>query len=194
MVLTSPSISAYICPYLMIVMTMMTIIGCGYFWLVTRSNSVHGFDHNALDRVQDDWHTHMFPYKLGNYRHKLLTKPSVLTSLDYTLPMADEGIIAADNAKKVPVVLAGRADAVVIWVDYQLSADSPDNCLRGWNGVSSASASASLSEANLFPNYLTVNLRFLPDAVSVVEEQWLNQAVEFVVGSSDFKYTFNVSN
>ena len=39
-------------------------------------SSISGFDHRDLDKAQEDWHEHMFPYKLGGYRKRMLTKPT----------------------------------------------------------------------------------------------------------------------
>jgi hypothetical protein len=39
------------------------------------ANRISGFDHLDLDKKQENWHENMFPYKLGGYRKRLLTKP-----------------------------------------------------------------------------------------------------------------------
>lgn len=39
------------------------------------AETVSGLDHSPLDAKQENWHTNMYPYKLGGYRKKLLTQP-----------------------------------------------------------------------------------------------------------------------
>lgn len=93
--------------------------------------SVSGFDHSAFDKSKDDWFTHHFPYKLGNYRKKILTNPINLTTLDYYKKL--ESISSEDIVRKESILSNGRCDCVVVWVDYQLSLEDNDSITKNWD-------------------------------------------------------------
>ena len=45
---------------------------------------VNGFDHTPFDKTQQDWHTHLFPYKLGQYRKTFLTQPFIIAEINFS--------------------------------------------------------------------------------------------------------------
>jgi hypothetical protein len=155
--------------------------------------SVSGFDHSALDARQATWHTHMFPFKLGGYRKRLITAPRAIATLHYTAANVPGSIAQAEAVVSAPVVQDGRCDCVVMWVDYDLSPGvfgttipcaqpSPvfEDILRQWDNGD-------------FPNHLKTSIKFFPEPIAVERGRaTLTANVSMEEGESDFKYSFNI--
>jgi hypothetical protein len=151
---------------------------------------VSGFDHSPLDRQQENWHEHRFPYKLASYRKRLLTKPMAVSTLDYTRVASD----IEESVREARFVCDGRCDAVAIWVDYDLTPATftrntcsdtinnstiSDDCgtksAERMNEKVSPSASASACASGRleqwdgvdFPCHLKLNLKFFPEPIDV---------------------------
>lgn len=99
--------------------------------------SVSGFEHDPYDEKLATWATHLFPYKLGQYRKKLLSVPTCVGELDFTG-------VAEDVVAHTPLVIseAGRCDCVAIWVDYCLWAGSEENRVRTKSPTPTSTSSA----------------------------------------------------
>ncbi len=134
-----------------------------------------GFDHAPLDVRQSDWFAHSYPYKLANYRKKLLSAPQRIATLNYN------HTVSAPPAELVqtPFIASGRCDFVAIWVDYQLTQDEQSTlqCFKNGN----------------FPSYMKLNLKFFEHSQSVQVGNVLNCVTEFVAGESDFRFQFGIN-
>ena len=133
---------------------------------------VSGWDHSALDRVQAGWHENMFPYKLGQYRKKLLTEPSCVAEINYYdtasfCHASEEGTdvdevdgatrgestaaaaaaassrVIVECRKELVAVAAGVCHAIAIWVDYSLQVSPADSSSSGSSNSSSSSSDGS---------------------------------------------------
>jgi predicted RNA methylase len=138
-------------------------------------HSVCGIDHSFLDQRQQLWHEYLYPYKLSNYRKKPLAKPIQVATLNYTQPISD-----IHTMQEIVFDQVGTCDAVVIWVDYVLENGSGSNnqtTLRFWNGFD-------------FPPFMTQNIRFFPHYPQVKVGNKLLVQSQFMVGESDFQYSF----
>lgn len=71
---------------------------------------------------------------------------------------------------------AGRCDAVVIWVDYELT---DNHSIRAWNGED-------------FPNYLTVNVKFFADSKPVQVGEVVAGGVRLDSSKGDFEFDFEL--
>lgn len=144
-------------------------------------HSVCGFDHADLDAEQTEWHTHLYPYKLASYQKTLLSAPTTLGVLHYN-PHSPSS--ASDTradlstgqsaSSSLQIVRAGRCDAVVIWVDYELS---ETHSIHAWNGQD-------------FPNYLTLNVKFFAEPRAVQLGEMLASQVHLDASKVDFVYDF----
>lgn len=129
---------------------------------------VNGFDHKPLDERQSNWYQNLFPFNLAKYRKKLLTKPTIIASLDYLSP----NISVHD--KTIEIICNGRCDCIAIWVDYDLI----DNMiLENWNG-------------NDFELHHKSNLKFLPEPIDVNQSSLLQSSTKFE--DADFIFNFNI--
>ena len=79
---------------------------------------VSGFEHRVLDAHQADWHTHSFPYSLGEYDHTLLSEPKEVGAFTYGKNCTG---FATSADSSISITVSGRCDAVAIWVDYDLT-------------------------------------------------------------------------
>lgn len=147
--------------------------------------SVCGFDHADLDAQQQDWHTHLYPYKLASYQKTLLSEPVTLGVLHYNTAIgaspADSRVdlgSGASASSALPIVQAGKCDAVVIWVDYELT-DSHSLC--AWDGRD-------------FPIYLTVNVKFFAAPQQVQPGQSVLGSVRLDHSKADFELDFELEN
>lgn len=146
-------------------------------------DSVCGFDHADLDEQQEDWHTHLYPYKLASYQKTLLSEPVTLGVLHFNNPTTssaatDDLSSGACIASALNIMRAGRCDAVVIWVDYELT-DS--HSVRAWSGED-------------FPNYLTVNVKFFADSKSVQAGNIIVGDIRLDGSKGDFVFGFELQN
>ena len=171
---------------------------------------VNGFDHKPFDQVQQNWHEHLFPYKLAQYKKRLLTAPTCLLEIDYAeiVSLEESAWLALSLQQSVmlPVIAAGRCHGVAIWVDFGFPS----------NNTSVQSASVKRQEINAhdvkesieyfrtayhtddsnsecnydFPLYHTCSLKFFPEPITVTRTCQLNGNVGFNHGDSDFSFTF----
>ena len=147
------------------------------------SSSVCGFDHADLDAEQTEWHAHLYPYKLASYQKTLLSEPTTLgvlhfnpsnsTSINDARADLSSGEIAVSSLK---IVRAGRCDAVVIWVDYELS---DKHSIHAWNGQD-------------FPIYLTANVKFFAEPREVQSGEAVRSEVHLDASKVDFVYDFSL--
>lgn len=157
--------------------------------------SVNGvFDHKTYDSVVQNWHQHCFPYKLGHYDKKVLTKPTCIGTLDYFRSKAELEASVIDAVVEIPVSLdSSSADCsatchfVAIWVDYQLTEDE-NSTIELYRPISEDSSSPVGMD---FPVYSTVYIKFLPVPVQVTGASVLKAGIRFAHGDSDFQYDFS---
>ena len=155
---------------------------------------VNGFDHSSFDVRQAGWHTHWLPYKLADYRKKLLSHPVILQKMDFTKPVRN----LEHTTSVVPIIRAGRADCVAIWVDYDLTGETlfengVHRLAPGWEKTYLEHFSSTSVNPNPdFPAHLKVNIRLFQDAPTVDESYRLKADSAFAVGSSDFEYEFDL--
>lgn len=147
------------------------------------TDSVCGFDHADLDEQQGDWYTHLYPYKLASYQKTLLSEPVTLGALHYnsisSTDVATNDLSTGEHAASaLSIVRAGRCDAVVVWVDYELT-DS--HSVRAWSGED-------------FPNYLTVNVKFFKDSKSVLAGDVVAGNICLDGSKGDFVFDFELQN
>ena len=148
-----------------------------------------GFDHTSFDNVQEAWHTHNYPCKLGGYRKRILSTPVCITEIDYNTctlsgELSDEQQknILYDNRKKyesvVPIVIAadGRCDCFALWIDYSLT-----------SSIDLQHYDESVKD---FPHYFKLLLRFLPNPVQVFPNDMFETSCTFFDGQSDFELAF----
>ena len=142
--------------------------------------SVSGFDHSSLDALQQGWHTHLFPYKIGAYRKKILTDPLCIGTLKYAGDGLGTSGVSIESAVKLSAVRAGRCDCFVLWVDFLIS---DGNLLQFWDGFD-------------FPSHLKTSVKFLenPQCVEPSGTQESDKCGEFScnVAFSYGESTFNV--
>lgn len=167
---------------------------------------VSGFDHTPLDEKQADWHANMFPFKLADYRKRLLSKPTSVAALHYSEPLGS----LPEKITRIPMTASGRCDCVAVWIDYDLT---PTRINSGSN-ISSSSSNGAENSSNDGPNYegsdtsniirqyqsdksdflchAKSNVKFFPSAIVVQEGiSVLNCSAEFHFGDSDFRFDFN---
>lgn len=126
-----------------------------------------------MDARQDDWHIHLYPYRLSNYRKRALASPQTVTMMNFHQP-----IQSFQNITQFTIEKAGSCDGFAIWVDYVL--DSNDNMLQYWNGLD-------------FPAFMTQSIKFLPASECVTAgNQCIVQSC-FEVGQSDVQFSFAFS-
>jgi hypothetical protein len=154
--------------------------------------SVNGvFDHKMYDSVVQNWHEHCYPYKLGHYDKKILSKPTCIGSLDYYRTKAELMSTSMDSVADIPISLSGNDDCatchfVAIWVDYQLMEDASSTIELYRPGSTSGAAEVD------FPIYSTVYIKFLPVPAKVTNASILKAGIRFAHGESDFKYDFSI--
>ena len=161
---------------------------------------MNGFDHSALDAMQDNWHTHIYPYKIASYKNKLLCEPVTLCELDYAGICRKSSTIDDDQdqdlassmfgvTQKTSMQLhtVGSADAVAVWVDFQLSAEDASSEREGESGIYFRG-----HDGQNFLSYLTVNLKFFASPIQVAVGGIIDCTSVLDTAVSDFKYTFEV--
>lgn len=140
---------------------------------------VSGFDHSSLDHVQQHWHQFWFPYKLGNYRKKILTAPCCIATIDYdhVAQVADGSAGIACSSGQIPITSpGGRLDCMVIWVEYEISETVSTEY---WTDD--------------FPPYLTTSTKFFPVSSQVSEGRHsINFETEFHFGDSDIETQYSL--
>ena len=75
---------------------------------------VSGFDHKHLDERQGDWQQYWLPYKLADYRKKVLCEPVALHIVDFS----NEVTTLPARTSDMPITNSGRLDCLAVWVDY----------------------------------------------------------------------------
>lgn len=177
------------------------------------------FDHSVYDSVIKEWDSnYLFPYKLGNFRKRLLCQPTCIATMKYHLPAEEVlkgnskigsgsssstggtcGVI--DNAVEIPVlpdVEGVKCHCVAIWVDYQLTVDQQGvdmdgNVLKLYTDRKHVAGEGSTAD---FPLYSTVYLKYfsVPSTVSGSGDasNSILASVKFAHGDNDFKFDFAV--
>lgn len=161
---------------------------------------MNGFDHTPFDEVQQGWHEHLFPYKLSQYRKKLLTKPQCLLDVDFAQIVSMEESewlgLSINQTVTLPVTTAGKCHCVAIWVDFGFPSTSSKPSDRGHSSTleveyfRTAHPTISSSDSYEFPLYHTCSLKFFPEPVTVEIGSSLKGRVEFETGDSDFTFAF----
>ena len=162
-------------------------------------NSVSGFDHTPLDERQENWHDHMFPFKLANYRKKLLTKPFRIGEIDYSCSQSTDLAESTNSIGKV--IISGRCDCVAIWVDYDLKPAIAKSC-GGVVHADRKNSNDTKHDSNVIEQYdesindfqchTKLSLKFFKQPVIVrKDESILTCLSTYSQGDSDFTYDFN---
>lgn len=118
---------------------------------------VSGFNHSSLDEIQESWEENWFPYKLGNYRKRILTEPLCVATIDYGLltVAGDDGngdaVLCSPPHQRLHVISPGQLDCMALWVEYE-AAESIR--VETWDGVN-------------FPPYLTTPTRFFKEPLKI---------------------------
>jgi protein arginine N-methyltransferase 7 len=90
----------------------------------TVGKDVSGFDHTLLDEFQEEaWHHHEFAYPLWMYRHRFLTQPQTLLTLDFSSAPSSLSSPQTLRISVVPETTNAFCHAVAIWVNYELLQD-----------------------------------------------------------------------
>jgi hypothetical protein len=151
-----------------------------------------------LDERQEKWHNNMFPYKLGTFKKRLLSKPFSIRELDYTQNISPYKIISQVETN---IILSGRCDCIAIWVDYDLIQSdheylSTQENEQKYKSNSSKECPVSIkhwdNETNDFPVHLKHNLKFFPTPINVTNETTIVASTSFSGGDTDFEFEFNV--
>lgn len=151
--------------------------------LCCSSCRVSDFDHAELDVHQQDWYTHMYPYKLASYQYTALSDAITLGVINFS----GQAVSGADRAGAqltsgdvvscdLPLVRQGRCDGVAVWVDYELTAGSTLSCYKDGR----------------FSHYQTVNIKFLPAGRGVEAGDRVNAVVQLDAHRNDFVYEFSL--
>lgn len=139
-------------------------------------NRVNGFDHSELDTEQQDWASHMYPYKIAAYEYRALSEPAMLAAIDF----ADGEALVFDALQTavLPIIQDGSCDAVAVWVDYELT---PGNFLRTYAD-------------GAFAYHQTVNIKFFgtPQRVEVCGSAAVQCSAVLLEERCDYRYDFNV--
>jgi hypothetical protein len=154
--------------------------------------SVSGFQHTALDDMQQEWHKYTYPYKLASYRNKLLSDPVTIGMIDYNRTVLTGGAahdrldITAGAAVETQLLVAreGSCDAVAVWVDYELLPGGPEVC--------GCDCGAGPEHQFQFPPHLTVNVKFFPASHPVKAGDTLTSRTAIDPRTIDFVYDFVV--
>eukprot|EP01041_Mallomonas_annulata_P004801 gene4801-9574_t len=171
------------------------------------ANSVHGFDHTSFDSAKGRWHDHHFPYKIGTFRHRILSDSYCIALLDYTSGMIkspqddsdtnnnnnnsnsnsnsnNETSFQSNLLLNIDMIMrtTGRCDCVVIWVDYDLIENDNEDIIRYFS-----------VEKQNFPYHLKTFIKFLPHSLPVVSSQLLKCTASINDGDSDFTLSFNLN-
>lgn len=138
----------------------------------------------------------MYPYKIGEYKYSLLTDPIEIGGFDYYAESySDEVGYDRENVVTAAFKRSGRCDAVVIWVDYDLTKDR--------------SISLNCYARGMFSYHTKVSIKFFESPVdialrrsSLVEEhsdtvldhcmRHLVVKTNFSYGDSDSSYQFSI--
>jgi hypothetical protein len=125
----------------------------------------------------------MYPYKIADYKYIMLTDPIDIGQLDYTKQIQGESAgVHLNHNKSYFFTKMGRCDAVVCWVDYDITNDGSMLVKSYRNGK--------------FPHHAKVGIKFLSEPVEVnittppIFE--LHVEASFTYGSSDFSFQFSV--
>jgi hypothetical protein len=154
----------------------------------------------------------MFPFKLADYRKRLLSKPTAVAALHYSESLRS----LPTKVTRIPMTASGRCDCVAVWVDYDIAPVRINSCESSSSGSSSGvgiaetgsieeNASSSLpdgasniirqfqSDKSDFACHAKSNVKFFPSAVNVQEGlSVLSCSVEFQFGDSDFRFDFQI--
>lgn len=121
----------------------------------------------------------MYPYKIAEYRYKLLTEPCEIGELNYlrSEELRDQSVSRSVNCS---FVSSGRCDAVVVWSDYSIN--------------ESGALSVLCCENKVFAYHAKVSIKFFsaPVEIETISEHDLHVDTTFIYGASDFSYNFLV--
>lgn len=137
---------------------------------------VSGFDHENLDEQQQDWHTHMYPYKLASYQKRAFSAPVTLVELDFNGPDNTAALSSTPTTASAVITQHGSCDGVAVWVDYDLG---EGRYLSAWDGQD-------------FPVHLTVNVKFFASPLQVREGDCVKCSALLDNDKCDFVYDFHV--
>ena len=148
-----------------------------------------GFDHGPYQEQQKEWFTHLFPYKLAQYRKKFLTNPTCIANIrlggDHFLE--NGGVLETE----LQVVRRGSCHCVALWVDWLLW--EHDN--NGDDIVLSATGKNNESGNFEFPMHHTANLKFFEVSKNVDVSDTVKAFVAFnPILKADFDFNFCVNS
>lgn len=138
----------------------------------------------------------MFPYSLGTFKKRLLSKPFRIRELDYTQNISAHKIISQVETN---IILSGRCDCIAIWVDYDLIQSDHEYLLTQEDqqeNIANSSKNSPVSikywnnETNDFPVHLKHNLKFFPTPINVSNETTIIASSSFSAGNKDFEFDF----
>ena len=138
---------------------------------------MNGFDHSALDAQQENWHTHMYPYKLASYQYTALSTVRTIAELDFT--SVEEAAVMSGIAlsSQITITHAGSCDAVAVWVDYELDEGHTIQQYTVQHG---------------FVHHQTINIKFFPTPTVVTLGKQVHCSIALDVVKNDFIYNFTV--
>jgi hypothetical protein len=156
--------------------------------------SIKGFDHSAFDEKIDSWHTHYYPYKLGNYKKQLLSEPICVACIDYRFVAADVN----SAVFRVPVRSSKEnqqidCHCVAVWVDYVLIGEEDEVDASKSNDHFQYILSQCIDDD--FALYYACQIKFFPSPVPIggdLEQAFLTCHSSFTLGDSDIRLNFNV--
>ena len=132
---------------------------------------VCGFDHSYLDHIQQEWYTHLYPYQINAYQHRILSLSQAACVFDYRNKVSS----IAPQTVHLQANTNGLCHALAIWVNYDLS---PGYSIQHYN-----------EDTREFLSYQKVMLRFLKQPVECIPDHsncGISCTVEFDSDSSLF--------
>lgn len=137
-----------------------------------KAGIVCGFDHEPFDEVLEGWNTHWFPYKLADYRKKILSQPTCIAVCNYG-NYGQNANVQVEDYKELKMIVDGRIDCLAIYVDF---------CLGPRFGTIDMLDAA----------YMKHNVRFITGPKSVKAGDTLVCKSRWSDGDSDIELVFDV--
>ena len=155
---------------------------------------VLGFDHTALNDEQRNWSEYLYPYKITEYEHVLLSSPMEIGRLDYhcECPSSTSVISKTDTCL---FTCNGSCDGILIWVDYDITPDGSIKVKSYENGSFFSQAKVSVK---FFETPVSINLDNKDGPRTDRNRDCCDNSIysklcvrtSFEYGASDFSYTF----
>ena len=150
-----------------------------------------------MNEEQKHWSEHLYPYKIAEYEHTLLTEPTIIGHLNYYNGINDSVGCTADTIDrnvitktKTAFTTNGQCDGVIIWVDYDVD-------LEGTKSIQYYHKNHKDTIQNIqFMHHAKVSVKFFETSMNIVKTVTtapvLHVETGFEYGASDFSNGFTV--